>query len=116
MLVASKKDKSRRLQKWVAGAIRDIFPRLSIDDVKSTSMGVTGADVQLSSEAKKCFPYQVECKAREDIKGLYKMYQQAYDHGDLEPLVFVRSNHKKTLVVLDAQHFFELFEKSLRSP
>ena len=52
MLVSSKKGKSRRLQQWVAGEILRIFPWLSSDDVRSAPMGVTGADVQLSSKAK----------------------------------------------------------------
>lgn len=101
----------RRLQQWVAKEIINMFPWLSSDDVRSAPAGVPGADVQLSQEAQKYFPYQAECKAREDTIGLYKMYDQAYNHGDLEPLVFVRKNRRETLVIMNAEHFFSLYKR-----
>jgi len=43
----SAKAKGRKLQQWVRDQILQRFPTLSTDDVRSTSMGASGEDVQL---------------------------------------------------------------------
>ena len=42
------KSKGRRFQQKVARAILDVFPHLTEDDVRSTSMGAPGEDIQMS--------------------------------------------------------------------
>ena len=61
---SSSKAKGRRLQQAVRDGILEAFPALEPDDVKSTSMGAGGEDVQLSPAARKLFPYQIECKPK----------------------------------------------------
>ena len=70
-------------------------------------MGQGGADLQLSEAAHRLFPYSVECKAREDTKKIYDIYDQAKGHGD-EPLVVIKKNRRDPLVILSADHFFNL--------
>ena len=70
-------------------------------------MGAQGEDVQLSPAARKAFPYQIECKAKARAQ-VYTWYEQAKSHGDHEPLVFIKQDRKRPLVVVDAEHFTRL--------
>ena len=101
----SAKAKGRMLQQWVRHKILYHNPELKEDDVRSTSMGAGGEDVQLSPAARVLFPYQTECKNRSKM-AIYADYEQAQEHGDCEPLLIVKANHKKPLAVVDAEHFF----------
>jgi hypothetical protein len=87
------------------------FLQLEPDDVKSTSMGASGEDVQLSPAARRLFPYQIECKAKAKAQ-VYTWYEQAKSHGDHEPVVFIKKDRSKPLVVVDAEHFVELVKKA----
>lgn len=108
----SAKAKGRRFQQYVRDKIIETFPSLTKRDVRSTGMGQGGADIQLSNEAHRLFPYEVECKAREDLKRVYDLYEQASAHGDGEPVVFLKSNRKPPLIILAADHFFDLIRKN----
>jgi hypothetical protein len=76
MKTQSAQAKGRNLQKLVAQKILDTFPELTKNDVRSTSMGNQGVDVQLSQRALQLFPYSVECKSRKAI-AIYGDFQQA---------------------------------------
>ena len=109
MKTSSVKQKGRLLQQLVRDKILDAFPRLEPDDVKSTSMGAGGEDVQLSPAARRLFPFSVEAKSRASI-GVYAWYQQAKTNApkDMEPLLVIKQNHSKPLVVIDLDAFMEL--------
>jgi hypothetical protein len=107
---ASAKNKGRLLQQWVQKLIIQHFPSLTVDDVRSTSMGAGGEDIQLSTEARKFVPYQIECKSKARSQ-IHTIYEQAKEHGKHEPLVIVKQNRKETLAVVKAEHFFELLRK-----
>lgn len=109
MKTSSVKQKGRLLQQLVRDKILDAFPRLEPDDVKSTSMGAGGEDIQLSPAARRWFPYSVECKSRASV-GVYAWYQQAKTNApkDMEPLLVIKQNHSKPLVVIDLDAFMEL--------
>ena len=110
----SAKAKGRNLQKWVRDELLKKFPQLEPDDVKSTSMGAGGEDVQLSPAARKLFPYNIECKNLAKI-AVYNYYEQCKQHGKHEPVVVIKQNHCKPLVVIDAEHFINLLgEKNER--
>ena len=84
---------------------------LTSDDVRSTGMGQTGVDIQLSQAAKKQFPFAIECKNLKSI-AVYKFYEQATENaGDLEPLVVIKQNRAQPLVLVDAKWFFENWRK-----
>ena len=110
MKPSSAKQKGRLLQQKVRDAVLQSFPQLEPDDVRSTSMGAGGCDVQLSPAAQRAFPYDVECKSLAAI-GVYKFYAQAKTHGKLEPLVVVKQNGAKPLAIVDFEHFMELVSK-----
>ena len=109
---SSAKAKGRRHQQWVRDKILELFPKLEPDDVRSTSMGAGGEDVQLSPAARKLFPYSIECKAYKNF-AVYKLMDQATENcpQNAEPLVVLKADRKKPLVVVDAEHFFSLHEK-----
>ena len=62
MRPSSCKAKGRRFQQQIAADILAAFPNLGEDDVRSTSMGASGEDIQLSTSARTLFPYSVEAK------------------------------------------------------
>lgn len=104
----SAKAKGRKLQQAVRDAILQRFPDLEPDDVRSTSMGAGGEDVQLSPKARKLFPYSVECKNLAKI-AVYNYYQQAETNcGKHEPLVVIKQNRCRPLAVVDLEHFMKL--------
>jgi len=103
----SAKAKGRLLQQWVRDKVLYWNPELSKDDVRSTSMGAGGEDVQLSSSARRMFPYQTECKSKAQYS-VYKDYQQATEHGECEPLLIIKANNKNPLAIVDAEHFISL--------
>jgi len=109
MKTASGKAKGRKLQQVVRDKILEAFPVLEPDDVKSTSMGAGGEDVQLSPAARKLMPYSIECKARASIS-VYAWYQQAKTNAPkgMEPLLVIKQNYGKPLVVVDLDHYMEL--------
>ena len=109
----SAKAKGRRHQQFVREKILALFPKkLLPDDVRSTSMGAGGEDIQLSPAARRLFNYSVECKAYKSF-AIYKVVDQAKENcpSGAEPMVVIKADHKKPLVVLDADHFFKLLRK-----
>lgn len=110
--IQSAKAKGRRVQQYVRDKILEIFPRLKVDDVQSTSMGVTGEDVKLSTSARRLFRYKVECKAAKKMS-IYAMYEQATRHkGNHQPLLVVKADRKNPLAIVEADHFFELIQEN----
>lgn len=110
MKTQSAKAKGRKLQQWTRDQILSVYTHLEEDDVRSTSMGVSGSDVQLSPLARKSFSYDVECKSLARV-GVYRYIDQCNNRGDACPLVIVKENRRKPLAVVDAEHFFDLLRK-----
>ena len=106
--IRSRKAKGRRLQDWVRDSLRGLFLTLTNDDVKVAIMGERGADVKLSKQAKKLFPYDIECKNTEGWAKVYNAYDQADGHGSDHPVVFIKMNRRTPLAVVDAKHFMKL--------
>jgi hypothetical protein len=104
----SAKAKGRKLQQWVRNMILELIPSLEQDDVKSTSMGAGGEDVQLSPAARKKIPISLECKARKSI-AVYSYYAQAEENcpTGMEPVVIIKADRKKPLAIVDAEYFLK---------
>jgi hypothetical protein len=68
-------------------------------------MGAGGEDIQLSSAAREIIPFTIECKNNARI-AVYKFYEQACQHGKGEPIVVIKQNRSKPLVIVDADYFF----------
>ena len=105
----SAKAKGRNLQKWVRERLieaLDIHP----EDIESRSMGAGGEDLIMARAARQRFPHSIECKNVEKLN-IWEAYEQSKANcGDYEPIVVIKKNHKKPLVVVDAQYFIELFK------
>ena len=113
MNTATRKAKGKRLQKYVCSLILKYHSKLTDNDVKSIRMGRKGEDDQLSKRAKELVPYSIECKNQEKMKYLWDAYEQAVNNSNnLEPMVVIKINQKKPLVVIDAEHFFLLQSKN----
>ena len=110
MKTQSAKAKGRKLQQWTRDQVLNTYSHLEEDDVISTSMGVSGSDIQLSPLARKSFSYDVECKNLARV-GVYRFIDQCNHRGDALPLVIVKENRRRPLAVVDAEHFFELLRK-----
>jgi len=106
---ASRKAKGRVLQNYIKEAILEHFKELTEDDVRSTPMGVNGSDIQLSTKAKEKFPYNVEAKNTEKLN-VWKAWEQAQSNIEesTKPLLVIKKNRKKPLVVMDLEDFFKM--------
>ena len=107
MTPQSAKAKGRKLQQVVRDMIQKYFD-LKPDDVRSTSMGAPGEDIQLSSYARLRFPYSVECKSYARI-GVYQWFWQAVDNANgYTPLLIIKQNNAEPLAVLKLEDFMAL--------
>ena len=110
MKTQSAKAKGRRLQQWFRDLLiekLDIHP----EDIESRSMGAGGEDLIMARAARQRFPYSIECKNQESIN-VWKSYEQAQENSkDYEPVVVLKSNNTKPLVLVDAEYFVKLHEK-----
>ena len=107
MKTQSKKSKGRRLQKWVR---EQLIEKLNIheEDIESRSMGAGGEDLIMARAAREKFPYSVECKNQEKVN-VWESYSQAVENSkDYEPVVVIKRNNHKPLVVVDAEYFVGL--------
>ena len=111
----SAKAKGRRFQQEVRDAVLATFPALEPDDVRSTSMGASGADLQLSPAARRVFPYHVEAKNVEALN-VHKALQQAEagaaKAGQGVPLLAFRRNNTGAYVALSLTHFLDLVRRA----
>ena len=107
MKTSSAKAKGRNLQKWVVSKLVEHL-QLNPDDLESRPMGSSGEDVIMGVQSRELFPYSVECKNQEKVN-VWAAYEQSEANCDKhEPLVVIKKNHKKPLVVVDAEYFIEL--------
>lgn len=111
MKTSSAKSKGRRLQQLVRDSILDLFKDLTPDDVRSTGMGQSGVDVQLSQAAKQLFSYSVECKNKERMN-IWKELEQATENTEpnTEPLLVIKKNRTPAFAVITFKHFLELLD------
>ena len=103
----SAKAKGRRLQQW----FRDLLiENLGVhpEDVESRSMCAGGEDLIMARAAREKFPYSIECKNQEKVN-IWQSYSQAVENSkDYEPVVVVKRNNHKPLVIVDAEYFVGL--------
>jgi len=107
----SRRREGKRLQNLVRSKILDTFDILRPTDVSVAKTGENGCDVKLSKIAKRILPYQFECKYQERLSTLHRWFNQSRKHGRLEPILVVKMNDKKPLLVMDLEHFFEIVKE-----
>ena len=103
----SAKAKGRRLQQQFRELLIEelgIHP----EDIESRSMGAGGEDLIMARAAREKFPYSIECKNQEKLN-LWESYKQATENSkDYEPIVVIKKNNHKKLVIVDAEYFVKL--------
>jgi len=110
MKTSSAKAKGRNLQKWV---VDKLVEHLDADreDIESRPMGSQGEDVIMGKQTRQIFPYSVECKNVEKLN-VWDAYDQASANcKGYEPIVVMKKNRKKPLVVIDAEYFLKLHKE-----
>ena len=109
MKTQSRKAKGRRLQQKF---MQLLIEKLDIDpeDIESRSMGAGGEDLIMSKAARTKFPFSVECKNQEKMN-IWSAWEQAESNKGLyEPLVVIKRNQQRPLVVLDAENFLDMIK------
>ena len=110
MKTQTAKAKGRRLQQWMRDVLiekLDVHP----EDIESRSMGAGGEDLIMARAAREKFPYSVECKNQEKLN-IWEAYSQAESNcGKYEPVVYLKRNNQKPLVLVDAEYFVRLHER-----
>ena len=111
MKTSSAKAKGRKLQQWVRDLLiekLDVHP----EDIESRSMGSQGEDLIMARAAREKFPLSIECKNQESVN-VWKSYEQAAENsGEYEPVVVIKRNQSKPLVVIDAEYFVSMFKET----
>ena len=111
MKTQSAKAKGRRFQQWVRDKLIEVL-NIHPEDIESRSMGAGGEDLIMARAAREIFPYSIECKNQEKIN-LWESYKQATENsGKYEPVVFIKRNNHKPLVVVDADYFINLHKNT----
>ena len=112
MKTQSAKAKGRRLQQW----FRDqLIEKLEVhpEDIESRSMGACGEDLIMARAAREKFPYSIECKNQEKLN-VWESYSQAVENcKGYEPVVVIKRNNQKPLVVVDAEYFVGLHKDEI---
>lgn len=103
----SAKAKGRNLQKWFVEKLVE-FLKLDEEDLESRPMGSQGEDIIMGKQSREVFPYSIECKNQEKLN-VWDAYEQAESNcKGYTPIVVMKKNNKKPLVVVDAEHFVTL--------
>lgn len=76
-------------------------------------MGAPGVDVLLSEEAKKTFPFSIECKSHAKMS-VFKLFEQAKSNTDPQTitLLVIKQNNSKPLAVLDLEDFLNFYSEN----
>ena len=99
MKTRSAKNKGKRLQNNVRALLLETFTQLEPDDVRSTTMGESGEDIQLSPAARKLIPFAFECKNQEKLN-IWESLKQAESNSQKgKPVLVFKRNRSKTYAV-----------------
>ena len=111
MKVGSGKAKGRRLQQWMRDLLiekLDIHP----EDIESRPMGSQGEDLIMSRAAREKFPFSIEAKNQESLN-VWRAWEQALaNSGKYDPILVIKKNNVKPLVVVDAEYFVNLIKEN----
>lgn len=108
------KAKGRRLQQQIVADLLERFPQLEDDDVRSTSMGAHGEDVQLSPAARTLIPYSFEAKNQERLN-LWASIAQAETNKPegVHAAIVVKKNGQPPYAVIRWSQFLDLISPSV---
>jgi hypothetical protein len=111
MKTSSAKAKGRRAQQEIRDLILETFSELEEDDVRSTSMGASGVDIQTSPKCQENFPFACEVKNQEKIS-IWESLKQATSNSTkkLLPILFFKRNRTPSYTVLKTDDFFKIIK------
>lgn len=116
---AARKNKAKRLQKLVASMISE---HTGLDmgkdcPIESRQMGEAGPDVRLDNEARKLFPFTVECKNKEkwDLADAIEQ-AKANCYPETDWLLVLSRNRFDPVAVIDLTVFFKLLLNKYQPP
>lgn len=105
------KAKGRRLQQEVCQSLIDTASQvLKKDDVKSTSMGAPGEDVQFSPLARQIYPFSIECKNVEKINIWDAIKQAESQNRAYKPMVCFSKNGEEIYVAVKLKDFLDHYK------
>ena len=82
------------------------------DDIRSTSMGAPGEDIQFSPAARAMYPWSVECKNVENLN-IWKALEQAESNSKgHQPIVVFKKNQEEPHAAMEFEYFMELYRKA----
>ncbi len=95
MKTKSAKAKGRSACKDLQQLLLGMLPALTADDIRVTSSGTNGPDLQMSQAAKKQLPFSFEVKKQERLNIWDAVFQCKKNSTTAEPgvLVFTRNHH-----------------------
>jgi len=109
MKTRSAKHKGKRLQATVRRAIVERFPHLADEDVQVTIGSEPGPDIKLSPNARRAFPYSVECKNVERLNIWSALLQtEANTREGTAPLLVFSRNRAEPYVAIPLAEFMKL--------
>ena len=98
------------MQNWIRELLIEEID-IHEEDIKTAVMGESGEDIIMARAAREKFPFSVEAKNVEKLN-VWTAYEQACSNcGNNEPLLIMKKNRKKPLVVMDAEKFIQLIKK-----
>ena len=93
--------------------MRELYPQLHEDDIKSQTMGMGGEDIVLSPAARKLIPFSFECKNQETLP-LWKSLAQAEDNSKVrDPVLVIKRNRSGVYAVIQFDVFTKLMERKV---
>ena len=102
------KAKGRRLQNLLRDLLREKFPQLEDDDIKSATMGIGGEDIVLSPAARKVLNYSFECKNVERLQFWKAIEQAEVNSNGSIPVIVVKKNGKTPFVAMPLDNWLDL--------
>jgi hypothetical protein len=121
MRPSSCKAKGRRHQQFICKALQELGAPYGLEpeDIKSTSMGVSGVDVQLSPAAKRLFGNLcIEGKNVEklNVVGVFQEHCAKYTDPSAINLLIHSRNRTEPMVTMRFADFAALLKAALKAP
>lgn len=112
MTPQSRKSKGRAAQQLVRDTLLARAPRLTANDIRSTSMGASGVDILMSEAALAEYPLAIEVKCQESLN-IWKALEQAESNRtpELTPILCFKRNRSEMYVALKFTDFLDLTKK-----
>lgn len=114
--IASRKNKARELQKYLAQHFTDLFG-LEEGDIVSRPMGSGGEDLLFSPAARSKFPVSIEAKSTTTTPGTGALKQAKANAKDFASMVIWKPRGvgpNKSRVIMELEDFTKLIEYFLK--